>query len=436
VCLLPKGTEAANQQELADRNFALSLGRPVGFRLACTSDETPYRVGQITDLADDRFSPLPPLSLSLQSSGGKEVTVRLASSITELGDLHIRCIEQADPATQWELVFQLNEDTVAAQAATHPRLNEAAALIAAVFGKKSKGVDPKQVKSLRSELERLFGKRAEWPLPLLRGLFDQLLQGSGFRRRSPEHEKLWLNLAGFCLRPGQGAPLDDWRIEQLWPIHRQGIQHSQDAQVWSEWWILWRRAAAGLDGAAQQAVFAEIAPYLDPHNPKRSSLANLARKRGYEDMLRLGGSLERIPATVKADFGGWLLALQGKGSEPEVGWWALGRIGTRVPLYGSAHEVVATDTVERWLRQLLELDWRKQALCGFAATLMARLSGDRGRDLEAASRQAVVEKLQASKCPRSWVEMVSRVTDLTETEAQHIYGEALPPGLRLLPASS
>ena len=49
-------------------------------------------------------------------------------------------------------------------------------------------------------------------MALLRALFDALMQRARRRRRSAEHERLWLNLAGFCLRPGFGYALDEWRI--------------------------------------------------------------------------------------------------------------------------------------------------------------------------------------------------------------------------------
>ncbi|NJD08004.1 MAG: molecular chaperone DnaK [Methylococcaceae bacterium] len=438
VCLLPKGSEAESEQVLADHVFALSLGRPVSFRLVSTNDETAYRLGQVVAVDPERFSPLPPLTLALQATGDCEATVRLAATITELGDLKVQCIEQAEPARHWELLFQLETDSVAPlpSSGSQPLVDEAAVLIGMVFGKKSKTVDPKRVKSLRTDLEKRFGKRADWPLPVLRGQFDALMQGAGFRRRSADHEKLWLNLAGYCLRPGHGAPLDEWRIDQLWPIYAQGIQHVGDAQVWSEWWTLWRRAAAGLDAEAQQRLFADLAPYIAPKAAKRGKTGELARKRGYEDMLRLAGSLERLPAATKTELGDWLLQRLAKPGEPEVSWWSLGRVGTRMPLYGSAHEVVAAATAERWLQDLLPLDWKKTAAAGFGAALIARMSGDRARDIEDSLRKAVIGKLQDSKCPRSWLDMVNRVAELTETDVRQAYGEALPAGLRLLPPQS
>jgi hypothetical protein len=54
------------------------------------------------------------------------------------------------------------------------------------------------------------------------------------QRRAPDHERLWFNLAGYCLRPGYGYPLDDWRVQQLWSLQDQGVQYVRDARVWSE----------------------------------------------------------------------------------------------------------------------------------------------------------------------------------------------------------
>jgi hypothetical protein len=112
--------------------------------------------------------------------------------------------------------------------------------IDSIFGTQTQPVDNKEARRLRGQLEQLLGKREEWNMPLSRALFDALLERARRRRRSPEHERLWLNLAGFCLRPGVGEALDPWRIEQLWALHAQGLAHGGESQNWSEWWTLWR----------------------------------------------------------------------------------------------------------------------------------------------------------------------------------------------------
>ena len=73
--------------------------------------------------------------------------------------------------------------------------------------------------------------------------------GEGFarivgRRASPEHESRWLNLVGFALRPGRGAPLDDWRVKQLWRVFNAGLAHEKDEACRLSWWIVWRRGSS------------------------------------------------------------------------------------------------------------------------------------------------------------------------------------------------
>ena len=232
----------------------------------------------------------------------------------------------------------------------------------------------------------------------------------------------------FLFAAGNGYPLDDWRVRQLWTLYEQGVQHHQDAQNWAEWWTLWRRVAGGLDAAAQLRLSDELLVDLRPPTGKAAK----DRKPGVEDMVRLAAVLERVPAARKVEFGQVLLArLARKDKSPQL-WWAVGRLGTRVPAYGSAHNVVSAATAAAWLERVLALDWKVVAPAAFAATLLARLSGDRERDLEEALRVRVVQRLRAAKAPASWLRMVEEVVELDEADAGRVFGEALPPGLRLV----
>ena len=82
--------------------------------------------------------------------------------------------------------------------------------------------------------------------------------------------------------------------------------------------------------------------------------------------------------------------------------------------------------------QMLTEDWKKTPQIGFAATLMARMSGDRARDIHTPMREQVIEKLKISKAPLSWIEMVEDVTVLSEKDEKQLLGEALPSGLKLV----
>ena len=442
ICLLPRGAEEGREPRL-DRTFSLRLGAPVQFHLLSSTGDAVHLPGELVALDAEEFAPLPPVATVIESDAGAgEVPVQLLAQLTEVGTLEVDCVAAAQPSPptllpvgagnanqgRWRLAFQLRGGDAATLARLHPRFPDAAARIERFYGSRASDVDAKEIKTLRTDLERLLGKRETWETPLLRELFSVLWAGARRRRRSADHERLWFSLAGYCLRPGFGYPLDDWRVRQLWSLYGQGVQYHQDAQSWAEWWTLWRRVAGGLDAAAQARLVEELMAELRPLTGKAAK----DKQAGVEDMARLAAVLERLPAARKVELGELLLArLARKGESPQL-WWAVGRLGTRVPAYGSAHDVAPTAAVMVWLERVLALDWKAVTPAAFAATLLARLSDDRERDLEETLRLRVIQRLRVAKAPASWLRMVEEVVELDETDAGRVFGEALPPGLRLV----
>ena len=156
------------------------------------------------------------------------------------------------------------------------------------------------------------------------------------------------------------------------------------------------------------------------------------KKQGYDDMVRLVAALERLPVERKIEVGSWLLIRLRKSSESTQTWWAVGRIGSRVPFYGSAHNVVPREIAEDWLAQALAVDWKNVQPAAFAATLLARMSGDRTRDLEQELCDKIIQRLRGIKAPASWIKLVQEVAQLDRADEQRIFGDSLPPGLRLI----
>src|SRR5476649_314125 len=438
VCLLPRGTEEGHEVHLEDRVFALRLGHPVRFHLVSTVADTAWQPGELVDLTAGDFVRLPPVATVVQqqdASGPRERPVRLTTSLTELGRLEMHCIATDDASQRWLLEFQLRRDDAehdVSAASRNPSLDKAIELIDRTFGARSANVDPKEVKRLRAGLEQLLGPRQSWDSALLRELFGALWERAGRRRRSADHERLWLNLAGYCVRPGFGYPLDEWRIEQLWSLFDDGIQYVNEGQVWSEWWTLWRRAAGGLHEDAQLQVLDAMAWLQAAAGTKRHKLPFDPTKVGHADMLRLSASLERITVDRKISIAEQLLVRLQRPSENHQGWWAIGRIGARRPFYGSAHGVVPADVATRWLDAILALDWKKVEPSAFAAAQIARMTGDRSRDLQEPIRETVVRRLEAVNAPPAWADMVREVVTLDNADTGRVFGESLPAGLKLI----
>lgn len=439
VCVLPRGTEEGLEITLTDRRFALRVGEPVKFDLVSSTADTRYAPGDLATFDDTSGHRLPPLATILQSTDTRirELPVQLATTLTELGTLAVHCVSVDNTKQRWKLEFQLrgtNAPGAIVQQDVHlpPRFNQAVERLTQIYGPPSQSAEPGAVKRLRVDLEKQLGSRDEWTTPLLRELFVSLWEGVGRRRRSADHERVWFNLAGFCMRPGFGYPLDDWRVRELWAIFEQGVQFVAENQVWAEWWTLWRRVAGGLDDAAQVRILDDLVYYLQPTGSGQIKKPPGAKKLSYENMVKLAVSLERVPLDRKLQIGEWLLTRLSKQTEPLQSWWALGRLGVRVPLYGSAHNVIPIDVATRWLETILNLDWKKNQPAAFAAASLARVSDDRARDLDPVLRERVHQRLVTAKAPVAWRQMVREAMQLDEADEGRVFGESLPPGLRLI----
>ena len=130
--------------------------------------------------------------------------------------------------------------------------------------------------------------------------------------------------------------------------------------------------------------------------------------------------------------GHWLLQRIAKSNDSVQNWWSLGRIGSREPLYASVHQVIPVSVAEQWLESLLSYDLKKMQEAIPTIALMARLTGDRERDINPELRKKIMERLKAARAHESSLSIVSRVQKLSEADQKNLFGESLPPGLKLL----
>ncbi|MEF1309120.1 Hsp70 family protein [Vibrio mytili] len=446
LCLLAKGTEEGHEIRLSGRRFSLTLGEPVRFNLLTSTHDTltnntTIQNGVIAEVDPDLFTPLPPYITTLEGEGAalhanqkERVEVQLACQLTEVGTLKMECVRADDDSKRWALEFEVRNKQVdeTEEVQLHPRLNECKALIARLYSGNKKSADSKEIKTLAKDLEKKLGKRDEWDFTTLRQLFDAFSQGRKRRRRSEPHEKNWLRLSGFALRPGFGDATDSWRIEQVWSLYQQGIQF-KNHQGWTDWWVFWRRIAGGLNQEQQETILADIAKYLHPGAMKNPQSAKAAQDMGYEAMVRLSASLENLEVEDKVLLATWFLSKAINHNQfQQAHWWAMGRLASRTPLYGSQHNVIPREQAEQWLPKLLDQNWQKEPMIAFAAVMICRKTGDRLFDISDDFRQQVLAKLKQSKVPESWVSLVEEVKELSESESKRVFGDALPSGLTLV----
>ncbi len=465
VCVVPRGAKEGAMNVAQGRTFALAIGRAVRFDLFASNDARIDLPGDVVTIDDESFDALPPFAVAfaVPSDGGaapkprasappsEEIKVALEGELTPIGTLDLACVEIGrEPPRRFRLAFQLRAASDAPQSIAPPlsrarpsslppgsiggrRLDEARDAIDRAFGKPREGATGREAKDLVRELERILGERATWSMDVARSLFDTLSPMRGARRRTADHERAFWMLAGYCVRPGIGDPLDAARVASMVPMFADRLAFPDEARGWQQFWIAWRRAAAGLDEAAQASIRDTVDPLLAPPEAGLKKSKKL-KAAALDDLLDMASSLERLPPQRRADLGGWILERTYTDHDPRL-YAALGRIGARVPTYASLHHVVAPAVVERWLDHLLREKWDQIPTVARAATELGRVTGDRARDLGERVRRDVDRRL-AAHAPhdaraKEWARAVRELVAIEESDRAAFFGEGLPAGLRL-----
>ncbi len=427
-CLLPKGTPEGSSYSLQDNVFRILVGKPARFQLHSSPSRAGDTVGAILPFSQD-FMPLPPLHTIIESAPGeKEINAALSVTLSDAGLLTLSI--QASDQRRWELSFavrdttpELIEEGDAGLDVDQESFAKAAACLDAWYSAKGNN-ENNTPSNLWRDLEKALGQdRDAWSLQLTRALWKPLQQGLTRRSRSLAHEANWLNLAGYCLRPGFGAGLDEFRMRELWRCFELGLYHKKDARAVTQWWIMWRRVAGGLGATEQQKIFNGIQPVLQ--KPAGD----------YGEAFQLAAALERLPVERKRFIGDRILKLitAPNQSFPDSLIHSLGRLGSRVPLSPEVSEMFPAAEIEKWFHTLETLDWTKGKWQHLVAawSSLARRVDDRQRDISEDLREKVLAKLRRSKATPAQLEVVMNFIPWQQRDTERVLGEALPIGISL-----
>lgn len=429
MCLVARGLEEGSSIGLPDQVFKVRANQPMTIELFSSSFRSGDRSGDLV-VVDETLSALPPLNTVVQF-GDKgvrsEIPVVLEATYTEMGTLEIWCSATATPH-RWRLQFQLRgveqSDAVAETEIFEAALvQQAKAVVHSAF---APGRGPSRLPRLVSDIAAVLNcPRQRWPLSLLRELADSLLERIADRKRTAESESRWMNLLGFCLRPGMGEGFDPHRVNRLWKIYKQGPMHINAPQVRAEWWILWRRVAAGLHPGRQRQFFQDIAPVLVPQKGARRS------RQAFTEMWMAVANMEHLQVKDKIMLGRQLIdQFRAKIPQPQL-LWALSRIGARELLYGSIDRVVPPQEIVGWVERLLGVAWKNPKPVAEMLSQLARQTGDPLRDLASEPRRRVVEWIRSAGAFPDPLHRVSCVSPPEFKERNAIFGEDLPAGLIL-----
>ncbi len=432
ICLVERGLDEGSKIELSDKNFDVLANQPVRFDLYSSSYRNKDQCGEIY-LVDDSFTRLPALQTVIQY-GTKGATARLPIRIeaeyTEMGTLALFC-RSLSSEHRWQLQFQLRDagatpDSVLEKTVLEAgRVDEAKVVMQAAFSQNESALLNSLMKQIAAIVDL---SRNEWPLGFVRDLTDQLLDDPALRTQSAQHEARWLNLLGFCLRPGFGDALDPWRIKKAWKIHNQGLIHGKNAQVQSEWWILWRRLAGGLNPGQQRQLSQEITPLLVPK--KKGGKLRIGVQQQLE-LWMLVANLERLYVKDKIGWGNLLLSQIKPKQGRQQHFWTLARIGARELLYGPVDRVIPPLEAEKWIENVLNRNWKQVKPVVNALVQIARKTGDRTRDLDTSVVKRLIQWMASQADFKDQLRYLTQVVPIARKEEQVLFGESLPDGISL-----
>ena len=426
VCLVPRGAEEGDSVEVDREDLQLVANKPVAFRLWSSLTRTDDKPGEVVQFAPGEELHLhAPLEAVIRFGKGGErlVPVKLGARLTETGTLETWCDSKISD-NRWRLQFQLRKAAAGAAktAARRPAavvsqetVDGAVALLRAAFVRGE--VAPEE---LPAKLEGALGLgRNSWPVDVARKLADVFIELTEQRKRGAAYEVRWLNLAGFCLRPGFGYIGDEFRIEQVRRMYAGGPQFANQVQNEIDWWIFWGRVAGGLNRNQQTDIMQRLLPQLMPKPGKKPVRLNNSLLR---EMWRTAASMELIPSSNRAQLGDALLKQGRESGFNDVVLWCLSRLGARQLFYGPINQVMSPAVATRWIEALIAVPKADDALVS-----MARRTGDPVRDVSAATFAAVRGRLQDA----GLIAQLDGESERDERALGRIFGEDLPSGLVL-----
>ena len=445
LCVMPRGTQEGTRFDI-ERPLTVMSNQPAAFTLYSSADRTDP-VNTLVAAGDDgdehgglalqKHAPLVTAFRYGKRSRRVPLAVRLSAAFTETGTLEVWC-HADETGHRWRLAFNLrgveadplegvgsDDEGEAGNAVIveATAVSSARALIHAVFGPAATAVTPE---ALVGELETSIGHgKLAWPLPVIRTLADTLLELESGRGKSPAHEVRWLNLTGFCVRPGFGSALDEWRVSELRKVYAAGLAFPKETQNQVEWLVVWQRVGAGFSAGQQRELALRLSGQLGLGQRKPPRLNPQLEREAW----RLLASLERLDAGQRTKYGDELLDRIRREPRNAQWLWALSRLGARQPLYGPLNGVVPPSVAERWIERLLGSKEMTAERAQCIAHIGAR-TGDPAREVSEASAGAAIATLTAAGFGDA-AQRLRVVAEGSALESGRLFGEALPEGLRL-----
>ncbi|MGK0190366.1 MAG: molecular chaperone DnaK (HSP70), partial [Verrucomicrobiales bacterium] len=398
LCILARGTQPEEVISVERKGLKLRVNQPVRFRAFYSTKRSRDKPGTVLPMAQGKFHPLPSLQTIARVSKNQvnasdgQLPVRLSTQLNALGLLQVSCVSMLDAVEkEWPLEFNLRQSLSASQGSSgsgsgsgsaggfvrEEGSREESEAMAGTMPEGDAGVSDREMVAaievvkkvfrqnektgkqrkltlawLQKELQKALGgvPKHEWNWVLIRSLWPVLEECQEGRKISADHEETWLSFAGYLLRPGFGADLDDLRMEELWQLRQAGLAFP-GKRIRLQDYILWRRVSGGLSRERQEAVLQEAMPVLRQ------------QKNPPAELIRMAGALERVGQGLKRELIEMLLGkaveLVQEGAYADPYFVSLTLLLNRAPLYAGPESVVPPELVADAFAACEKFRWDK-----------------------------------------------------------------------------
>lgn len=432
VCIVERGLDEGSVIDLPEMAYEVRANQPVSFDVYSSSFRSGDRAGSVIPI-DTSLSAMAPIQTIIRfgkNGEKKAIPVTMGAEYTEMGTLAMYC-QSAVSDHRWKLQFQLRDSRQGIESAEtavydDDLIDRVCDTVEQAFTRISPAEN--DLKGLVKQIEGMVEQRkANWPLSFLRRLADRLLAIEVSRTLSQDHEARWLNLTGFCMRPGFGDAFDTERARKLWKIYLSGLQSAKVVQNRLEWWIFIRRIAGGLNAGQQRQFYQDTASFLTMTKTTKGRLA----PQELIELWMAAGNMERLLVKDKVVLAKALFPQLKPGKKQDRLFWTLGRLGARQLLYGSADRVVPPSEVTRWVHRIMKQKWKIEDPAQSLVAEIVKKTGDRTRDVDFDISAKIVEWLDETGADATLIKRVVEKTKMALNEKSVQFGERLPAGLVL-----
>lgn len=444
MCVMPADAKTLDRYILSEHPFELATGHPVQFPILVSSTHLLDRAGDIVSIDMNVMRRLPAIQTVIESARSKKKELKqivIESELSEIGTLELALLEVTERddvnRSRWKLNFDLRSTVETDREAHRGELEQVGIVETDLVEKGTRilqaafapSAPPDLAKGIVKDLVReLAIPRHDWKPSLLRGIWEALIEQDEARKRAQAIEARWINLMGYCLRPGYGFAADDWRVQLTWRKLHGKLQFPANI---AESLILWRRIAGGFTTGQQQALWQELQSktrrILDGGSKAEGSLQDAI------ETLRLVGSLELLTSSTKRELGEAALKAIKKPKLESLHdsiLWMIARLGARSLVYGPMNGVLSATLSEKWANELVQCSVATNTR-HFAVMQLTRKTGDRFRDISDDTRASMVEAFVRWGASDRYLKLVTDGGQLDESEQTALVGDELPLGIRL-----